>query len=81
MTELVGMDVTDAGGLGDPVEHASDLMAVEGAAFPGNEPVDVVLAGRRTDTGLRWLSRKLPVSRLVIRETGQLRTKKRTGDG
>ena len=44
VTELVGVDVADPCGLGDPVQDASDDVAVEAPAVEGDQPVDVVVA-------------------------------------
>ena len=36
------MDVSDASGFGDPVEHAGDLVPIEGPVVPDDQPVDVI---------------------------------------
>ena len=43
VTELVGMNVPNPGCLGDSVQHAGDLVSVEAAAVPCDEPVEVVI--------------------------------------
>ena len=44
VAELVGVDVSDARCLGDPVDDAGDLVPVDRPVVPDDEPVDVVVA-------------------------------------
>ena len=42
VAQLVGVDVSDAGVAGDPVEHASDLVTIDWPVVPDDQAVDVI---------------------------------------
>ena len=43
VAELVGVNVTDPGDLGDTAQHAGDHVPIEATAVKGDEPVKVIV--------------------------------------